>query len=529
MSRLNRKLNLNVLSEDETKEIRESHLNQSMGAMKSSISKVDVPSTIAVPPPAAPAATPRYEGGELAEVARDVYRANINPKKEKEDYEASGPDTHAQRVNRASIQRALMGLRNGGDEGKTAYVGPNGSGNVGKYSPSADSGSGNATNNADNFYALTTDMTFEEYEAYIQNKFSPAQEEEVEVLQEEEPLMEVKDYIRDLKERLLQLEDSSWQSIDKVMREVAKENYITPKQLHKEFKAAHGGQIPDEWLKENRDIEMAGFVPLQELARLNPAGVIYTVTYMFRGGTQRRKFLVPHTNPPTREEMEEYVRGFWPFARLIAYYPEPMDNQQNNNYMVAVPPITENYKFYTEADWITLSESEMEIYNTICEEEGEPLTAPEQQADGTYMILISDHDTGEQKMVRFGEAMQPQAGDSERKLAKAGAERQNAVAKLMQDKEMQKKMDDAIAKSVARDKAAGRGLGLPDMRLNLKREEVELEEEKDKKGKGSGSKDACYHKVKSRYSVWPSAYASGALVKCRQKGAANWGNSKKKD
>ena len=47
---------------------------------------------------------------------------------------------------------------------------------------------------------------------------------------------------------------------------------------------------------------------------------------------------------------------------------------------------------------------------------------------------------------------------------------------------------------------------------------------KDKKGKGSGSKDACYHKVKSRYSVWPSAYASGALVKCRKVGAANWGN-----
>ena len=46
----------------------------------------------------------------------------------------------------------------------------------------------------------------------------------------------------------------------------------------------------------------------------------------------------------------------------------------------------------------------------------------------------------------------------------------------------------------------------------------------DKKGKGSGTKDACYHKVKARYSVWPSAYASGALVKCRKKGAKNWGN-----
>jgi len=37
--------------------------------------------------------------------------------------------------------------------------------------------------------------------------------------------------------------------------------------------------------------------------------------------------------------------------------------------------------------------------------------------------------------------------------------------------------------------------------------------------------DACYHKVKSRYKVWPSAYASGALVRCRKVGAANWGNS----
>ena len=35
-------------------------------------------------------------------------------------------------------------------------------------------------------------------------------------------------------------------------------------------------------------------------------------------------------------------------------------------------------------------------------------------------------------------------------------------------------------------------------------------EAKDKKGKGSGTKDACYHKVKSRYSVCLSAYASGA-------------------
>jgi len=38
--------------------------------------------------------------------------------------------------------------------------------------------------------------------------------------------------------------------------------------------------------------------------------------------------------------------------------------------------------------------------------------------------------------------------------------------------------------------------------------------------------DACYYKVKSRYKVWPSAYASGALVQCRKRGAKNWGKSK---
>ena len=51
--------------------------------------------------------------------------------------------------------------------------------------------------------------------------------------------------------------------------------------------------------------------------------------------------------------------------------------------------------------------------------------------------------------------------------------------------------------------------------------------ESDKKGSGSGKKDACYKKVKASASVWPSAYASGRLVQCRKKGAANYGNSKK--
>lgn len=51
----------------------------------------------------------------------------------------------------------------------------------------------------------------------------------------------------------------------------------------------------------------------------------------------------------------------------------------------------------------------------------------------------------------------------------------------------------------------------------------------EKRKKKKTKKDACYRKVKSRYKVWPSAYASGALSKCRKVGAKKWGNKSKKN
>ena len=46
-------------------------------------------------------------------------------------------------------------------------------------------------------------------------------------------------------------------------------------------------------------------------------------------------------------------------------------------------------------------------------------------------------------------------------------------------------------------------------------------------------KDACYKKIKAavkrKGGAWPSAYASGRLVQCRKKGAANWREGEPKD
>lgn len=73
--------------------------------------------------------------------------------------------------------------------------------------------------------------------------------------------------------------------------------------------------------------------------------------------------------------------------------------------------------------------------------------------------------------------------------------------------------------------SACKGFKNEELYMNL--EQIIQEELEIALSEKEGKKDACYHKVKSRYKVWPSAYASGALVKCRKVGAENWGNSKK--
>ena len=102
----------------------------------------------------------------------------------------------------------------------------------------------------------------------------------------------------------------------------------------------------------------------------------------------------------------------------------------------------------------------------------------------------------------------PKCVSSAKRASMTKAERRSAAArKKTQDAGQQSKSGAAAPTNVSTDK--------PKKKMN---------EESDAKGKGSGTKDACYHKVKSRYDVWPSAYASGALVKCRKAGAKNWGN-----
>ena len=60
-----------------------------------------------------------------------------------------------------------------------------------------------------------------------------------------------------------------------------------------------------------------------------------------------------------------------------------------------------------------------------------------------------------------------------------------------------------------------------------KEEHLELKNKGYNHSSPAKKKDACYKKVASRYKGGNSAYRSGAMVKCRKVGAANWGNKSK--
>ena len=353
---------------------------------------------------------PNYKGTELAEVAVDIYRSNINPKKAKEAYRAKEqPLTPARKHDMTAIARSLAGMRNGGDGGRLRQdAGPNGG--------DMRVGDGRIIHTEEKSVA---DMTVEEYQEYIASQYIT---EEEEVILEEEPtlLQEDDGPVKDLEEKLLEMTDHSWQAIDKEMRIIAKEYDITPKELHKEFKKAHNGQIPDDWIKENVRVEDCGWFPIEE-AVIHKNGLPYDVTLIWRSHTRRLKFFWPKPSGASRADMQRAVELFYPGARLLTFYPTQEDK---TNFMVVVPPMTESYQITEEGDWVHFPDEVIDLVNKIEDVEGQIVSIPEISDKGIITFLVSDNETGEHKMVYMGEddmkGMSQKSGDKRSTESGAG-------------------------------------------------------------------------------------------------------------
>jgi hypothetical protein len=594
--------------------IRQSILESGISSLKSRIRNMDIETVAESNCNTKKKAKPKYTKQDIAEKAITTYKTNIKqqPEAEKEEPKAN---TIASRANIRALSNSLANIRNGGYAGPTTEFTPSANGDVNPGRPRS-------------YAALTvagTEMTLEEYEAYIAGKFDECWKgyrrkpgtvpgskgscvkEEAEQLMFDEATypsdfvnpdgsrravaknkrdrrdmrpqqddqerdrygrrktVDESPVVDELKDKLLEMDDHSWQAIDTVMRKLARENDMTPKELHKQFKAESKGMIPDDWAKENALKEEAGFMPLDEAVAINKVGNVYDVSLMWKAHTRRLKFFWPEVGQPSQEDMQRAVNMFYPGGKLLSFYMSTLPGDNQVNFMVMVPPLKESV-WLPEHAWEPMTDEESQAYDIICEEIGEPTSPPmlSEEFNG-FELWVEDHDTGEEVTVRFtegslhdwfnkskskdgkpgwvqsdgspcaneeGETKTPKCYSSARRASMSKKELKSADArKSRQDPGQQNKSGAAKPTMVRtfKDKDDYKKHPSGDGKSTKKEEFEYVEEGTDKKGKGSGSKDACYHKVKSRFKVWPSAYGSGALVKCRQAGAANWGNSKKNE
>jgi hypothetical protein len=336
----------------------------------------------------------------LADRAIETYKTKVidAPVKPEEVAPKDIPNTIASRENIKAITRSLAGMRSSGNAGKASPVPPGGAGN--ESSASGGNYYANASSLSLESVEEPAEETLEEYQARIFESFGITEGvldaaletdkkiEEGKKFKEEVGSEETVDLIGILEDALLVAGAFDWQSVDAVTRQVCVENSILPKELNREFKAQHG-VYPDKWILTQEEVEECGVYPLTEAQLMHRMGIVYDVSFLFRGGRQTFKFFWPTAHRPSQEEMQKAVELFYPRARLLAYYPS---RDQGNNSMVVVPPMTENYSMVSADDWVVLSEM------------GEPLCAPILQEDGTYEVLIANHDTGEEEVIEFGEA-----------------------------------------------------------------------------------------------------------------------------
>ena len=222
------------------------------------------------------------------------------------------------------------------------------------------------------------------------------------------------DAVEELEDGLKKLDNTSYDSIDKLMRRIMKEHGMTAKELHNAFVSKHD-KTPDSWIKDLNEKCWDGYKQV--------------------GMKKKGEKVVP--NCVKEDSIDEA-------------------NKSGDSSL---------------RDWFTKSRA----------------------SDGTPgWVQLGGKYAGKPCAKQPGQTTKPKCGSSKMKSDLSDKEEESAFRRKNQE-----------------------------------------DPNPDRKGKAkmvaTEEKDACYSKVKSRYSVWPSAYASGALVKCRKVGAKNWGNKTKKE
>ena len=298
----------------------------------------------------------------------------------------------------------------------------------------------------------------------------------------------------------------------------------------------------------------------EKVERFVEVGQTISVNLIWRGQPYYLQMFFPGAKFPTRQEVTKQVQGIYPNAVVQTVSPTTTDPTKPT-IRVAKEGWTAKYKKSIDCDnpkgfsqRAHCQGRKKMAEETVSEEGLRDWFGKSKSKDGKkgWVNVVTGDSCASDKP---GEGIPKCVSSAKRASMSKKERRAAAAAKRREDPGQQRKSGAAAPTMVKTDRkkktkkeelelldAYGEPFAVIQDLIKpepMKKEEPQIDlstydieamtEAKDKKGKGSGTKDACYHKVKSRYSVWPSAYASGALVKCRKVGAANWGNSKKED
>jgi hypothetical protein len=265
----------------------------------------------------------------------------------------------------------------------------------------------------------------------------------------------------------------------------------------------------------------------EKIERYVEVGQTIHVDVIWRGQHYNLQMFFPGSTIPRKEDVQKQVQGVYPNAVVTRVVPATTDPTKPTIRVTKEGFISEEGL----RDWFGKSKSKDGKKGWVNVVTGDSC-ASDKPGEGIPKCVSSAKRASMSKKERLA-AQRAKRRQDPGQQKKSGAA---APTMVRTDRKKTKKEELELTDAYGEPFAVIQDLVKPEQ---MKREEPQVDlstydieamvEAKDKKGKGSGTKDACYNKVKSRYSVWPSAYASGALVKCRKVGAANWGNSKKED
>ena len=186
----------------------------------------------------------------------------------------------------------------------------------------------------------------------------------------------------------------------------------------------------------------------------------------------------------------------------------------------AIQDITKNIKYLQQDELV------MEIYSKM-QSMAQAIGLPEKELDYVEKAVREAFNNLESAVYEMEEPFEDYVRDLQYKVEELeldeGMYDQDAFDAIFKDKKDKGTMERPKSKPKPKDT----GMYNQPNKADKDKEGEQLTEEQF--DEAAGKKDACYHKVKARYDVWPSAYASGALVKCRKVGASNWGKTTTKE